>query len=112
MPDLLPPDLTILGLKIEHLAAGAFGGIARAFLSPGAPLGRRIAGGVIGAFAAGYSTPVMAWLFAQRVGLPDHVAATAGGMVGFAIGLVGMSICEGLLKWAASWREQAPGRTP
>ncbi|WP_454919202.1 hypothetical protein [Xanthobacter sediminis] len=107
MPDLVPPDLTILGLKLEHLAAGAFGGLARAFLSPGAPIGRRVAGGVIGAFAAGYSAPVAAWLFAQRVGLPADVAVTAGGMVGFGVGLVGMSVCEGLLKWAALWRDGA-----
>lgn len=112
MADLLPPDFTILGLKVEHLAAGASGGIARALLSPGAPRGRKIAGGIIGAFSAGYSTPVMAWLFAQRVGLPDNIAVTAGGMVGFGIGLVGMSICEGLLKWARAWRDRVPPGLP
>lgn len=108
----LPPEPTILGIKLAHLVAGAAGGLARSLTNPGGSIMRHITTAVVGTIVAGYGTPAAAALTAHYLGVPDIPAASIEGMVGFVLGLIGMSICEALMRWARIWRDGPPPSFP
>lgn len=73
---------------------------------------RHITTAVVGTIVAGYGTPAAAALTAHYLGVPDIPAASMEGMVGFVLGLIGMSICEALMRWARIWRDGPPPALP
>lgn len=108
----LPPEPTILGIKLAHLVAGAAGGLARSLTNPGGSIMRHITTAVVGTIVAGYGTPAAAALTAHYLGVPDIPVASMEGMVGFVLGLIGMSLCEALMRWARAWRDGPPPGLP
>lgn len=100
-----PATLTVLGIKLYHVAAGLAGGMVRAIVRPGTSLWQGLGACVVGALTAAYITPVAApW--AQ-----DYFGSEAVGIegaTGFVLGLAGMAFCEGILRYArqrlTGWR--------
>lgn len=110
----LPPDplATILGVKVTHIVAGAAGGIVRSLSRPGGTWPRHVGTAIVGTFVAGYGTPVGAVLASRYMAAPDIPSTSVEGMVGFILGLIGMSLCEALLRWARAWRDGPPPPLP
>ncbi len=108
----LPPEPTILGLKVAHLLAGGMGGLVRSLTHPGGSIMRHVTTAIVGTAVAGYGTPIGAQVAANYLAMPDVPVASMEGMVGFVLGLVGMSICEALLRWARIWRDGPPPALP
>ena len=104
----LPPDPAILGLKLAHLAAGFLGGLARSLTRPGGSLVRHVCTALVGTVVAGYGTPISAHFAARWLEAPEVPAASIEGMVGFVLGLTGMSLCEAAIRWVKIWRDGAP----
>lgn len=108
MADIPPTELMILGIKMPHLLAGALGGLARSLTKPGGSVMRHVATAIVGTAVAGYGTPVGAVLAARYLAAPDISAASVEGMVGFVLGLTGMSVCEAVIRWVRRWRDGPP----
>jgi hypothetical protein len=116
MAGFTPPDpppgsaelLSLLGLKIHHLLAGAVGGLARSLTKPGGSLARHIATAIVGTAVAGYGTPLGAHFATRWLASPDFPVGSLEGMVGFALGLTGMSLCEAAIRWVRLWRDGPP----
>jgi hypothetical protein len=108
----LPPEPTILGLKVAHLLAGGVGGLVRSLTHPGGSIMRHVTTAIVGTAVAGYGTPIGAQVAARYLAMPAVPVASLEGMVGFVLGLVGMSICEALLRWARIWRDGPPPALP
>ncbi|MCJ8143805.1 hypothetical protein MKI84_12850 [Ancylobacter sp. A5.8] len=107
MTDMLP-EPALLGLKAAHLLAGAIGGLVRSMTRPGGSIMRHIGTAIVGTAVAGYGTPIGTHLAARWLASPDISTASLEGMVGFLLGLTGMSLCEAAIKWARLWRDGAP----
>ncbi|KAB2863786.1 MAG: hypothetical protein F9K43_18635 [Bauldia sp.] len=100
-----PPDLSYFGVNLLHFVAGAIGGLIRGLSRPDQGWPRRAVASLIGAFTAGYGTPVVAPVaIAQLAGYGVTVDAAAG-LIGFLLGLAGLSICEGVIRLARRWRD-------
>ena len=102
-----PPDLSFLGIKIVHFVAGGFGGLVRGLTKPQVSVPSMIGTGVVGAFVAGYCTPVVAPIAHRYL---EHFGANIGqaevaGLVGFMLGMTGLSVAEGVIRWARKWRD-------
>lgn len=108
----LSPEPTILGIKVAHLVAGAAGGLARSLTRPGGSIVRHMTTAVVGTIVAGYGTPAATAVTARYLATPDLSVASLEGMVGFVLGLTGMSLCEALLRWARIWRDGPPPTLP
>ncbi|PZQ79067.1 MAG: hypothetical protein DI549_21190 [Ancylobacter novellus] len=104
----IPPEPALLGLKLAHLIAGGIGGLARSLTKPGGSLTRHIGTAIVGTAVAGYCTPLGAHIAARWVSSPDISVASLEGMVGFALGLTGMSLCEATIRWVKLWRDGPP----
>lgn len=78
----LPPEPTILGIKLAHLVAGAAGGLSRSLTNPGGSIMRHVTTAVVGTIVAGYGTPTAAAVTARYLGVPDIPVASMEGMVG------------------------------
>lgn len=98
----------LFGIKIAHLLAGALGGLARSLMRPGGSIMRHVSTAIIGTLVAGYGTPLGVHLAARWVASPDIPAASLEGMVGFVLGLTGMSLCESAIRWVRLWRDGPP----
>ncbi|RLP80595.1 hypothetical protein D9R14_05985 [Xanthobacter tagetidis] len=108
----LPPDPTVLGVKLAHLLAGAAGGLARSLTRPGGSPLRHLSTAVVGTIVAGYCTPAGAAFAARYLASPEISPASFEGMVGFVLGLIGMSLCDALMRWARIWRDGPPPTLP
>lgn len=104
--------LGLVGFKLQHLIAGALGGLARSLTKPDGTMFRHITTAVVGTSVAGYGTPVTAFYAAKWVASPEITAGSMEGMVGFLLGLTGMSICEAAIRWAKIWRDGPPPTLP
>ncbi|MEP9378373.1 hypothetical protein ABLE91_16780 [Aquabacter sp. CN5-332] len=111
MPDL-PPDPALLGVKLAHLIAGAAGGIVRSLTRPGTSWRVTLATAAVGGIVAGYATPLGAHYAVRYLGTPEVPLASIEGVTGFALGLIGMSLCEALIRWARRWRDGIPPLPP
>lgn len=107
MADIPPEQISIMGIKLIHFVAGGLGGAVRAITRPDLSWARRISTGLAGALVSGYGTPVLAPFahiyldkFGVHVGF-DEIA----GLVGFVLGMTGLSIAEGIIRWARKWRD-------
>jgi hypothetical protein len=116
MAELPPDQMSLLGIKLVHFVAGLLGGAVRAITRPDLSWGRKLGTGFAGAVVSGYGTPVaapVAWLYANKLGVdisPDEIA----GLVGFVLGMTGLTIADGLVRWAQDWRRNPtfPPRPP
>ena len=61
---------------------------------------------------AGYRTPDAAAVTARYLGVPDIPVASKEGIAGFVLGLIGMTICEELMRWARICRDVPPPALP
>lgn len=104
----IPPDPALWGIKIAHLAAGFIGGLARSLTHPGGSLARHVCAAVVGTAVAGYGTPIGAHFAARWLAAPEISPASVEGMVGFILGLIGMSLCEVAIRWVRRWRDGPP----
>ncbi|TSJ64622.1 hypothetical protein FO470_05020 [Starkeya sp. 3C] len=104
----LPPEPALMGLKFAHLAAGFIGGLARSLTRPGGSLARHVGTAMVGTAVAGYGTPVGAVFAARWLADPGLSVASIEGIVGFVLGLTGMSLCEAAIRWVKIWRDGPP----
>ncbi|MFG1389097.1 hypothetical protein [Xanthobacter versatilis] len=103
----LPPEVTIFGLKLSHLLAGGLGGLSRSLAHPGGSIVRHITTTIVGTVVAAYGTPVGAAVAVRYLGMPDIPLGSMEGVVGFLLGLAGMSLCEAVPRWVRKWRGPA-----
>lgn len=73
---------------------------------------RHVTTAIVGTAVAGYGTPIGAHVAASYLAMPAVPAASLEGMVGFVLGLIGMSLCEMLIRWARAWRDSPPPSLP
>jgi len=102
-----PPDLSFLGIKLIHFVAGGFGGLVRGLTKPSVSFTKMIGTGIVGALVAGYGTPVVAPItYRYLEGFGANIGqAEFAGMVGFMLGMTGLSVAEGVIRWARKWRD-------
>ncbi|WP_156921919.1 hypothetical protein [Azorhizobium doebereinerae] len=99
MADVPPPgEPALYGIKLAYLIAGAAGGIVRSLSKPGGGLIGLISATVAGMLLAGYLSPVVAVHAARWMASPDLTAASVEGMVGFLLGLSGMTGVEVVIR--------------
>lgn len=108
----IPPEQTLMGIKLAHLAAGALGGLARSLTRPGGSITRHVTTAVVGTIVAGYGTPLGTHVASRYLASPEIPSASLEGMVGFLLGLTGMSLCEALMRWIRKWRDGPPPSIP
>lgn len=110
MTDLPPNDWLhqAIGVKSPHLIAGVAGGLVRGLIAKGFSWPQRISSAVVGALTAGYATPAVVPALQYWIDLWGFRAGELEGSVGFALGLVGMTICDALIRWARHWRDGGP----
>ena len=106
----IPPDpiAAMIGIKLSHLIAGAAGGLVRSLSRPGGSIGRHIVTTVVGTLVAGYGTPVCSVLAARYLAAPEIPAASVEGVVGFLLGVSGMTLAEACIRKIREWRGAAP----
>lgn len=109
-----PPDLlySLFGLKSPHVFAGLFGGTVRGLISKGFTWPQRIISAVVGALTAGYATPVVVPLAQHWIVAWGYRMGELEGSVGFALGLVGMTVCDALIQRARKWRDSGGSLPP
>lgn len=102
-----PPDwlYSMFGLKSAHVFAGLFGGTVRGLISKGFTWPQRIISAVVGALTAGYATPVVVPVLQHWIDVWGYKLGELEGSVGFALGLVGMTVCDALIQRARKWRD-------
>lgn len=108
----LPPEPALLGIKLAHVLAGAAGGIVRSFMNPGTSLRVTVATCVVGALVAGYGTPIGARYLSHYLDWPDLPVFSVEGLTGFLLGMIGLSLCEALIRRARSWKDGLPPLPP
>ncbi|MBS7703165.1 hypothetical protein [Chelatococcus asaccharovorans] len=100
----------VFGIKSVHLCAGFAGGIVRALINSHYTLAARISAAVVGGLTAGYGTPPAAQIVRRWLDLWGYPIGELEGSVGFLLGLVGMTVCEAVMRWARRWRDGLPER--
>lgn len=112
MADFTPPPSdwlhAAIGVKSAHAVAGIFGGLVRGLISRGFSWTQRISSAVVGAAVAGYGTPFIAPVARKWLDLWAYPSGDIEGSLGFALGLVGMTVCDALIRWARRWRDGPP----
>ena len=97
------PVTALLGIKVYHLLAGLAGGMVRAIIRPGGSTWSGVGTCIVGALTAAYWTPITApWLSAY---LESEANSSIEGATGFAIGVSGMAVAEGILRVAQNFRK-------
>lgn len=108
----IPPEPTILGIKVAHLVAGGLGGLIRSLTNSGGSLSRHITSATVGAVMAGYGTPIGAYMAASYLAAPDIPPISVEGLVGYMLGLTGLSLTDMVLRWIRAWRDRPPPFPP
>lgn len=90
--------LTYIGIEVSHIAAGLAGGIVRAVLRPGGSFLTCFSTTFVGVLSAAYATP----LAKIYLGLTEADLAMTNALA-FGIGLMGMSVAEGLIRFGKRW---------
>lgn len=92
------PFLLSIGINPTHLFAGLAGSLVRAFVQGKRNVWEILTGSMVGSFCAMYLTPLIGrWLSLDMSDL-----STNNG-VAFVIGILGLSLAEGLFRWAQRW---------
>lgn len=114
MADLPPPDSwpaivqQVFGVKLLNVFAGFAGGTVRGLVVKGFSWPQRIASAVVGGITAGYATPAVMPLVRKWLDLWAYPNGDTEGSVGFALGLVGMTACDAVIRWARTFRDRPP----
>jgi len=108
----IPPEPAMLGIKLAHVIAGAAGGVVRSLTRPETSWRVTFATSVVGAIVAGYGTPIGARYAGHYLASPDLSLASVEGLTGFLLGLIGMSLCEVLIRRARTWKDGLPPLPP
>ncbi|SEG59357.1 hypothetical protein [Bosea lathyri] len=114
MADLPPPDFLhqLVGVKVVNVVSGVAGGLVRGLIAKGFSWPQRLSSAMVGGLTAGYATPAAMPIIRKWLDLWSYPTGDIEGSVGFALGLVGMTICDALIRWARRWRDGAPPFTP
>lgn len=114
MADLPSPDWlqAFVGAKLFNVVSGVAGGLVRGLIAKGFSWPQRISSAVVGGLTAGYMTPAAMPLIRKWFDLWGYTSGDIEGSVGFALGLVGMTICDALIRWARRWRDGPPPFPP
>lgn len=99
----------LIGVKLVNLLAGVAGGLVRGLVVKGFSWSQRIGSAVVGGLTAGHVTPAAMPFVRRWLDLWSTPTGDIEGSVGFCIGLFGMTVCDGLIRWARRWRDGAPG---
>lgn len=86
---------TVFGFKISALIAGLLGGFIRPIVVGGG-WWAGVVSAFVGAISSAYFSPWLTFSKVNYLEIPE-------GTVGFLVGLVGMSICEGVIKLGKLW---------
>lgn len=107
MADLPPYDWLqqAIGVKTPHVIAGLVGGSVRGLVSPHFSWPQRLTSALVGAGVAGYGTPFAGPILRKWLDLWQYPIGDIEGSLGFALGLVGMTVCDALIRWARRWRD-------
>lgn len=100
------------GLNEVHLFAGIAGGLVRGLIARNVSWAQRITSAVVGGLTAGYATPAVTPLVRHWLSLWSYPTGDMEGSIGFALGLVGMTVCDALIRWARRWRDGLPPLAP
>lgn len=93
---------TIFGIKITHLVAGVAGGTVR-YLLVGGGVVMAVTSVLAGSLTAGYlTTPAYFTIVKYFPGWADPSTEHAAG---FLVGLTGLLICEGAMRYAKRWTD-------
>lgn len=114
MPDMPPPDWLhhLVGVKIVNVVSGVAGGLVRGMIAPGFTLTQRVTSAIVGGLTAGYATPAAMPIIRKWLDLWSYPTGDIEGSVGFCLGLVGMTICDAMIRWARRWRDGPPPPSP
>lgn len=100
MIEAITAFLASIGLNPSHIFAGLAGAFTRTVVQGKKLTWEIVSGSIVGTLCAAYMTPIVAsWL----VALGFDLQSTNG--IAFGIGLIGMSIAEGLVKLAQKWSQ-------
>jgi hypothetical protein len=113
MADLPSPEWhtllqQILGVKFMNVIAGFAGGAVRGLVVKGFSWTQRLSSAVVGGLTAGYATPAAMPIIRKWLDLRSYPTGDIEGSVGFALGLVGMTVCDALIRWARGWCDGPP----
>lgn len=102
----------VAGLNEVHLIAGISGGLVRGLVARNMSWWQRLTSAIVGGLTAGYATPAVTPLLRRWLELWSYPAGDLEGSIGFCLGLVGMTICDALIRWARRWRDGPPPFLP
>lgn len=107
MADLPPTDWlhTVIGVKLFNVISGVAGGIVRGLIARGFSWSQRIGSAIVGGLTAGYVTPAAMPIIRKWLDLWSYPTGDIEGSVGFCLGLVGMTVCDALVRWVRRWRD-------
>jgi hypothetical protein len=113
MADLPPPSdwlHNLVGMRLVDVIFGASGGVVRGLVVKNLSWSQRIASTVVGALTAGSVGPAANALASRWFDWWGFPLSTVeiGGSVIFIVGLVGMTICDAVIRWARLWRDGPP----
>lgn len=102
MPDALPP----IPDWVLAAVAGGLGGAVRVLTRPEESWMRRVLTSVVGSVVAVYGTPVLAPIVATYLSSYQVPIEGVSGLVGFMLGMTGLSLCEGAITLVRRWRDR------
>lgn len=100
---------TIFGIKITHLVAGVAGGTVRYLLIGGGWM-MAFTSVVAGSLTAGYLTTPAYFTIIKY--FPAWADPSAEHAAGFLVGLTGLLICEGAMRYAKRWTDNPTLQPP
>lgn len=98
----------IVGVKLVNVVSGVAGGLVRGLIAKGFSWPQRISSAIVGGLTAGYATPGVMPVIRKWLDVWSYPTGDIEGSVGFALGLVGMTVCDALIRWARRWRDGPP----
>jgi hypothetical protein len=110
MAEIPPPDWlhAAVGVKLVNVVSGVAGGLVRGMIAKGFTWPQRITSAIVGGLTAGYATPAAMPVIRKWLDLWSYPTGDIEGSVGFALGLIGMTVCDALIRWARRWRDGPP----
>jgi len=105
-----PPDwlYNLIGVKFVNVIAGFAGGTIRGLIAHNFSWPQRLSSAVVGGLTAGYATPAAMPIIRKWLDLWAYPTGDIEGSVGFALGLVGMTVCDAVIRWARRRRDGPP----
>lgn len=98
----------VLGVKLVNVSSGIAGGLVRGLVARGFTWPQRLTSAIVGGLTAGYATPAVMPIVRKWLDVWSYPTGDLEGSVGFGLGLVGMTICDAVIRWARRWRDGPP----